>query len=285
MVRIFLLIILAECIFMVSPARPDEKKTITYFSANILYCDLVNGEKRESYVQRRELLIELLAELKPDVIGIQEASVCRIYGHPSGDDTVEQIVRGLKERGLEYGAYFWQSESIGSVWLEGLAFLWNSKTVDLSRDRIKCRYLKDTYVHRGAQIRKSLCRAEVSPKNGESVEPQFRLLIYNTHLDARNNDIKQKQAGEIRSYLKKEVIDKNRPALFGGDLNHKQMKEPFEETGFRLSALSRVDYIFSFGIPEDGIESRIIPLHSVQGVPDISDHHGIFSEISVLNPD
>lgn len=259
-------------VLLLCGARPGmaAKRSMTYFSANILYCDVAAGEKRADYVRRREGLIEVLAKLKPDVIGIQEAAVCKIYGHPSGDDTVKEIAIGLKKRGLNYGASFWLSESVGGLWLEGLAFLWNKEAVSLDKTCIKCRHLGNSYQRSGALIQKSLCRAEVSPKSGGSP-----LFFYNTHLEAYKDDVRDKQALEVREILRREAVAAKRRALFGGDLNSDAMRTVFEVVGFRLVRLDRVDYIFSSGISPASIKSELVPLHSIPGKQDISDHNGI----------
>jgi len=251
------------------------RSKVTYLSANILYCDIVAGEKRSDYVKRREDLIALLTDLKPDVIGIQEASICKIYGHPSGDNTIKEIVLGLKKKGLNYGSSFWQSENIGAIWIEGLAFLWNKETVSLDKDHIECRHLDASYRRSGALIQKSLCRAEVTAKDGDRP-----LFVYNTHLEAYKDDIRNEQALEISDILRSETEVSKKRVLFGGDLNSGDMRSIYETAGFQMISLDRVDYIFSHGISLEDIKAEVIPLHSVSGKPDISDHNGIL--ITVL---
>jgi endonuclease/exonuclease/phosphatase family metal-dependent hydrolase len=251
------------------PVMAARNKT-TYFSANILYCDIEYGEKRSDYVRRREDLIALLAKLKPDVIGVQEASVCKIYGHPSGDDTMKEVVLGLKKRGLNYGSSFWLSESVGALWVEGLAFLWNKDTVALGKEHISCRHLDASYLRKGALIQKSLCRADVSAMDGGPP-----LSIYNTHLESYEDDVRGKQSLEVSEILRNETAVSKRRALFGGDMNSEDMKNIFEAAGFQLISLNRVDYIFSHGISSGDISAEVIPLHSIPGKPDISDHNGI----------
>jgi len=246
------------------------RNKITYFSANILYCDIASGEKRTDYVRRRDGLIALLAELKPDAIGIQEASVCKIYVHPTGDDTIKAVVLGLKKRGLNYGASFWLSESVGSIWLEGLAFLWNKDTVFLDKEHIACRHLDASYRRSGTLIQKSLCRAEVSTMDGDTP-----LFIYNAHLEAFDDDVRNKQSLEVSEIIRNESVVSKKRALFGGDLNSDDISNNFEDIGFKLILINRVDYMFSYGIPSEKINVELIPLHSIPGKPDISDHNGI----------
>lgn len=256
-------------LFVAAPAIASKSK-VTYLSANILYCNIADGEKRSEYVKRREDLIALLADLKPDVVGIQEASICGIYGHPSGDNTIKEIVLGLKKKGLNYGSSFWRSENIGTIWIEGLAFLWNKDALSLDDSRIECRHLEASYRRNGALIQKSLCRAEVSEKDDDKP-----LFIYNTHFDSYKKDVRNRQALEVMEILRKETGDSKKRVLFGGDLNNKEMRDTFETAGFRMVRLERVDYIFSHGISTDDIQTEIIPLHSVPEKPDISDHNGI----------
>lgn len=247
---------------------------MTYFSANILYCDLQANEKRDDYANRREALIALLAEMKPDIVGIQEASVCKIYGHPSGDDTIKEIALGLKKRGLNYGASFWESERVGALWIEGLAFLWNKETVALDKAHIKCRHLETSYQRSGALIRKSLCRADAAAKDGGAP-----LRVYNTHFEAYKNDVRIEQSLEVASILREELAAPGVRALFGGDLNSSDMSKTYEAVGFKTVGADRVDYVFSLGIPDDDIRSEVIPLLSIPGKPDISDHNGILVTI------
>jgi endonuclease/exonuclease/phosphatase family metal-dependent hydrolase len=246
------------------------RNKVTYLSANILYCNIAEGEKRSDYVRRREALTALLAEMKPDVIGIQEASICKIYGHPSGDDTIKELVLGLKKKGLNYGSSFWVSESIGTIWIEGLAFLWNEDAVSLDEDHIACRHLDTTYRRSGTLIQKSLCRAEVSTPVDAAP-----LLIYNTHFESCRGDVRDKQSLEVIGILGKEAVASKKRALFGGDLNSADMGSSFESAGFQLISLDRVDYIFSHGVSSGDIAAEVIPLHSIPGKPDISDHNGI----------
>ncbi|HOO57374.1 MAG TPA: endonuclease/exonuclease/phosphatase family protein [bacterium] len=249
----------------------------TYFSANILYCDITAGEERDSYISRRNDLIALLSEMKPDVIGIQEASICRIYGHPSTDHTIKEISKGLKEHSLNYSYYFWESERIGSLWIEGLAFLWNKDIIQVGKDDIECRHLDASYLHKGALIQKSLCRIKVQPKNPP--EGSSPVLIYNTHFDARNYDIKLRQAEEVSGFLDKEVLKTNSYALFGGDLNYREFKPLFTDLGIDLLLRDRVDYVFSAKFAGDDAKAEAILLYNVEGKPDISDHNGILTTV------
>ncbi|HOC93513.1 MAG TPA: endonuclease/exonuclease/phosphatase family protein [bacterium] len=255
------------------PLSAAESHT-TYFSANILYCDLQAGEKRDDYASRREALIALLAEMKPDIVGIQEASVCKIYGHPSGDDTIKEIALGLKKRGLNYGASFWESERVGSLWIEGLAFMWNRETVALDKANIKCRHLETSYQRSGALIQKSLCRADATAKDGGAP-----LRVYNTHFEAYKSDARIKQSLEVAAILREESADPNARALFGGDLNSRDMSGTYEAEGFKTVAADRVDYVFSIGISDEDIRAEIVPLHSLPEASDISDHNGILVTI------
>ncbi len=247
---------------------------MTYFSANILYCDLQASEKRDDYVKRREALIALLAEMKPDIVGIQEASICKIYGHASGDDTIKEIAVGLKKRGLNYGGSFWESERVGSLWIEGLAFMWNRETVSLDKAHIKCRRLEKSYQRSGALIQKSLCRADAEAKDGGAP-----LRVYNTHFEAYKNDVRIAQSLEVASILREELSAPGARALFGGDLNSGDMSATYEAEGFKTVAADRVDYVFSLGIPDGDVAAVVIPLHSIPGKLDVSDHNGILVTI------
>jgi len=268
------LIITSFIFVLASKSLAAAESRMTYFSANILYCDLQASEKRDDYVKRREALIALLAEMKPDIVGIQEASVCKIYGHPSGDDTIKEIALGLKKRGLNYGGSFWESERVGALWIEGLAFLWNRETVALDKAHIKCRRLETSYRRSGALIQKSLCRADAAAKDGGAL-----LRVYNTHFEAYKNDVRIEQSREVASILREELAAPDARALFGGDLNSRDMSATYEAEGFITVGADRVDYVFSLGISDEDIAAEVIPLHSTPGKLDISDHNGILVTI------
>lgn len=240
----------------------------TILSANIRYCDILN-ESKTKYEYRRSLLIEELFELRPDVMAIQEASKCDIWG--TGIDTIQIVAKGLKARGLNYNWYFWISEGFEGFWQDGLAFLWNADRVNLVQDDISCTHLTDRHVDKGMEIVKSLCQLSIR-SIGRSSSKSPTLLLFNTHLDAQYHDIRDAQAKEVASIIDKQLQPKT-PAILVGDFNSNEIDAFFTPTQWRRKLKNNVDFIFVRNISDVQIFDLSVVQLKEKG---ISDHNGLW---------
>ena len=249
------------------PVVDDPKTNLTVLNANILYCDPLE-EEVELYLARRDLLIEELTELQPDVMAIQEASNCYVFG--DAEKTIEAVVDGLADNGLSYGSYFWISEGYEGIWEEGLAFIWNEQTVDVDENEVLCSWLSDHYNYPGMEIIKSLCRVTVAVGDDET-------MVFNTHLDARDEDVREAQTLELTSLLQERLPD-GHAGVFTGDLNRHDAEGYFTPDGWTLLKKDHVDYIFVKNIPSASVvETTVIALKD----KGISDHNGLWLDVDL----
>ena len=247
---------------------------LSVFCANILYCD-PTAEPKPAFIERRDRLIDLLEQMQPDVVAIQEACDCLLYGPEQR--TVQVIVESLSERGLNYDYSFWVSEKMTDLWQEGLAFVWNTDRLDVAPGGIECVHLSESYFHIAMMIRKSLCRMTVLPKSPEGTRMECPPVeIFNTHLDARYDEVRDAQAIEIAGIFEESLDLPESKAVFVGDLNGREMEPFFEPQGWRLDVQNHVDYILTLNLPDEKVvEARVVDLKETG----ISDHDGLWIEI------
>ncbi|MBT3222329.1 MAG: endonuclease/exonuclease/phosphatase family protein [Proteobacteria bacterium] len=247
-----------------SPNDP-EKTNLTVLNNNVLYCDPLE-EAEELYYARRDLLIAELSELQPDVMAIQEASNCFVFG--DDQKTIDIVVDGLANNGLNYGSNFWISEGYEGIWEEGLAFIWNEETVEVDEEEILCSWLSDQY-NLGMDIIKSLCRIGVTVGDKET-------MVFNTHLDARDDVVNEAQTLEVAALLQ-ERLPEGQAGVFTGDLNRHDGEGYFTPDEWSLLKKDHVDYIFVKNIVESAIvETTVLPFGD-----DISDHNALWLEINL----
>jgi endonuclease/exonuclease/phosphatase family metal-dependent hydrolase len=224
-------------------------------------------------------IAEILCELKPDIVGLQEAFI-------SADRDL--LLRGVAGCGLTHFHYF-----TGGVAGSGLLIV-SRFPIEETRFRlysVACPWYRldqgDWWAGKGV----ALARIRLPEENGV-------LYFYATHLQARYTEggylaERETQLGEMKRFVSKTSLE-GAPEVLAGDFNtmlgSKELSEAFPETEFRrlMTIRSRIDHIYgkedsrySYEVLESREIRKMIPLSNGKSTP-LSDHPGYMSRIRIV---
>ena len=227
---------------------------------------------------RMAAIAEILCELKPDIVGLQEAFI-------SADRDL--LLRGLAGCGLTHSHYF-----AGGVVGSGLLIV-SRFPIEETRFRlysVACPWYRldqgDWWAGKGV----ALARIRLPEENGV-------LDFYDTHLQARYTEggylaERKTQLGEMKRFVAKTALE-GAPAALVGDFNtmlgSKELSEAFPEKEFRrlMTIPSRIDHIcgkedsrYSYEVMGSREIRKMIPLSNGKSTP-LSDHPGYMSRIRI----
>ncbi|MCA9524338.1 MAG: hypothetical protein KC609_25395 [Myxococcales bacterium] len=291
------------------PTTLDTAPQLRFLNANILYWDLgqflagaMGYETEAEYDARRDRWVAKIIELKPDVMALQEQwetvksgqTVINSFADPdfvyrirNSVAEVVELVNAQQIPGLHYDYHFFAAQTlVDSVpaFREGLAFVWNSERICVDKSAIQCENLTDS-VKNSVTVegfgeltyttRKALCRAEVYQRFGE-----FRVQLFNTHIESFDSDVREKQIAEVAARLTVQLPD-GALGLLSGDFNTDTFtKTTIEAAGWTQVLSLTIDKIFArnLTLPDDIGNAQTITLKPYQTL--ISDHDGLWLEIN-----